>query len=349
MTVKRKWYTGHRLIYDGKRKVICAECPCDQGCRYTYYVDHSRSESGDGHSWETAFKSVNDVFNSLEIRNYRMAGCVIYVKIRGTVSYQLTGTYLSTSSSYAYVYLQPESESGSVACTLNARLFGIYGYAVRIVFENWNFSIVATTAEGSILYRISYLNFSNCHFSVTVYLDLTGYYYLFRQDQYVTISGCSFDITFAQSVESPSVFSGWFRFSSTDSYLTMDDTSIHIGGSSPSNGSYTFRISMFASNSACLISNVAITWNFSVLGVQGGCQLWGVEEGSSSIYDSVSFNYADMTVSLDSNYPNAWRALCCFKFAGSFGENVFYNCTQSCEIGGAASSTYCDTYCQDLA
>ena len=155
---------GRAVAKEG-RAVLCDECPCT-GCQYTYYVDHSRTESGDGKTWETAFRSVNDTLNSLEISTYRLSGCIIYVKIRGTVDYAINGENRDNRN-YADMWFQPENDETRVNCIVNSSILPILSDIdnAHLVFDRWDIS-------GSADYRQSYLSTIIYNCSYVTFLDI---------------------------------------------------------------------------------------------------------------------------------------------------------------------------------
>jgi len=332
MTVKRKWYKGKRLIYSGKRKVLCAECPC--GCRYTYYVDHSLATSGDGLTWETAFNTINRVFALAYIKDYRDAGCTIYVKIRGAVNYRIDGQYLAYSMEN-YVYLQPEDDDHRVTYNFfSSSEDSLYlvmreFYTVYVVFEKWDFNLKQkafqqnkhvkfidcnfTRTSGDNVYNITindcdYIYFSRCNFNIDIANPYT-YATILNSCEYVQMYSCSFE----------------FTISGETSYSTIYMYPL-----------WSCRYSMFEQINASLnVSNPNITNLLS--GFESCCR--------DSFFNTCTSARNFSSVIANIFYCRFSVVTCASDWPGG---NTFYLCAQDCYKTGSLSLS-CDTDCHELS
>lgn len=154
----RAWLNKGRMVLKDGRAALCDECPC--GCGpyagyydYAYYVDYSAAASGDGLAPATAFKTLNDVFNSADIYNYRKAGKIVCVFIAGAITWHPQGTYVSSEMTDADgdLILSPAA-SGQVQYT-GSRFLTMY----KIVFYCWHLRIVAS-AGSQWMFRSKFLH-----------------------------------------------------------------------------------------------------------------------------------------------------------------------------------------------
>ena len=124
-----------RAVLQGNKAILCNYCPC--GCPDVVYVDYNKSESGNGKTWETAFKSINAVLDSDEIYSYRKKGCEILVRIRGIVNETITGKWFRDE--FPMIYLYPETDDLRVTCNLSdVPLIKSSSYGCSLTFYNWD-------------------------------------------------------------------------------------------------------------------------------------------------------------------------------------------------------------------
>jgi len=331
--MSRMWLKNGRAVLADGRAVLCDECPCDQGCRYTYYVDHSLATSGDGHSWETAFKSVNDVFNSLEIYNYcRVEACTIYVKIKGEISYKITGNYYSGNASFGAVWLQPENDSSRV--TINGE---------SLISSDWLDNLTMNLISRPVVFdRVDFIN--NQGIASSCY--------------YVTLKECNI---YRIKNNAPSIQNRFDRgaiFVLGCEHCELIDCNIYVEISRTAWDGYdyyisalygfhyseinrcTISVSFTASNAASAryvyISAIEQMNNSIIENVSGvlSCSVSG--SGPRSVIVSLFSSFSDCVVSDSTsthslNIPNPLyiTTICRFRYSETW-VNTFYNCEQYC-------------------
>lgn len=331
--MSRMWLKNGRAVLENGRAVLCNECPC--GCRYTYYVDHSLEASGDGHSWETAFNSLNNVFNSTVIRDYRLAGCVIYVIIRGNVDYQITGTYRGNIY-YANIWLCPENNESVIACNPpeNIGLFNNSFY--HVIFYHWDFLLVC---KNSNTIRIMYSQFRGCHFASNIVFYENG------ETDILVISGFG------------------HRFSDCD-------VAINVSGTKSGATSWVFceGVDVVASNmiitsldtrsSATLARGVVFNYTsnsiYENITIEMGSNNTNTERlffvGFSLVYGDPCV-FSSCLVNFDIIIDGSFYTQCC-AFGGSTSalfDATFYDCTQNCIARGYDPQDYCENSCIALS
>lgn len=119
---------------------------------YRVYVDHTKTESGDGLSWETAYANLNDLLND-PVLHYTCVSQrqVIHAFVRGEVNYPIYSTSLGSRRSvldyYGYLVIHD--------CT--------FYYDLRVDSS----SLCATYGEAILsCISVSGLVFHSCHFTV---------------------------------------------------------------------------------------------------------------------------------------------------------------------------------------
>lgn len=119
---------------------------------YRVYVDHTKTESGDGLSWETAYANLNDLLND-PVLHYTCVSQrqVIHAFVRGEVNYPIYSTSLGSRQSvldyYGYLVIHD--------CT--------FYYDLRVDSS----SLCATYGEAILsCISVSGLVFHSCHFTV---------------------------------------------------------------------------------------------------------------------------------------------------------------------------------------
>lgn len=351
--MSRMWLKNGRAVLTDGRAVLCAECPCDQGCRYTYYVDHSLVTSGDGLTWETAFNSVNDVFNSVEIYNYRTALCEIYVKIRGIVSYALSGSYLFHTSELGTVYLLPPDDNSRVICNISVPLIDISSpWSVYIQFKKWDIS-----AETRMLYYISNILFADCTFSIIA--DITIYSYIIYGGS-VSFDNCSIVVTVFRAENAPGTSLTWNRFvfynKAGNCHIrnTTMNVVCNIYGMDGTSDPYEwdpryFYFSWIESPYNCVFENILMQSSGSVISARRMSFEFFTITRSPNIFNSCS---GEFSLSFS---PGVWQQMgecgvcgCLFHgYQNTISAQTFFNCEQKSYIesynGFECDSSQCDS------
>ena len=310
-----RMYSRHgRTVLANGRTILCYICPC--GCPAVFYVDHSRSESGDGKSWETAFNSINDVFTG-KTQRYRNRGCNIYVRIRGTVNYSIAGTGYNSKykDPIAYVYLMPETDESFVECELsNIPLVDNFSYHDAIVFYRWKIS-AKTTSEGGLFGDGSNSPRHTTILDSTINIDqslsdLRGGTYISGIDigNYATIKNSTinvvFDIRGKQNNEAVTSCHGIYNFISG----TFENVNVNLSG----NISGLYRVKIYAYRDGLDSSsyyNCSSSFSVNVLNASGG---YGI----------------------------------CRFYNGRSSDNKFKNCTHYCDTAGDFSDGNSDSFCE---
>jgi len=336
------WLQNGRAILNDGRAVLCSECPC--GCRYTYYVDHSLETSGDGHSWETAFNSVNDAFNSLEISNYRISGCKIFVKIRGTITYYLSGAY--SSASPGKIVLRPEYDDGRVTADFGYQ----YNNTMHIsnaVFDKWDISVTSTIAgnPGGVFDLSGDCSFQNCTMDCNFEWGSSYFEYavIYSAGSILTINNCEFNLSISRSGSSLwSSNISLIQKSSTGTSLIVKDTTINLkttGLANNANVSLSGIVSTAVSG-ACVLENVTVNFDISTSYNSSKYIRFLAYAFNLTTYGAVSSCGGLFDISVGTSKYIACR----FYTAGT--STVFYNCTQYCVVYGAGMT--CDD-CAELS
>jgi len=344
--MSRMWLNDGLAVLTDGRAVLCDECPC--GCRYTYYVDHSLVTSGDGLTWETAFKSVNDVFNSLEIRNYRVSGCLIYVKIKGSVTYSITGSYLwyykyaiPYSPINSFVYLQPEDSEHRVSATV-APL--ISATSNLIIFDRWDIVTSNPPQFGIVPYK-GVFKFLSC--TITASYDVAIRYYSFYL----------------------------LAYSGEETDVEIIDCEITMNISNPSNSAYWIGVTAIAPGGITKITGVTI--NINVDSPIENTNVDSIQGVSHSHTDLITIENSSVNFSIETNYtadravpitayllaytigsvkscsssrhidmPNVGTSFCRFSYTENDPDDmVFFDCEQDSFVTSGYSAFY---PCPDL-
>lgn len=336
--MSRAWLKNGRMVLKDGRAALCDECPCDTGCRYTYYVDHARDTSGDGLSWETAFKSVNDAFNSKKIRDFRLIGCAIYVKIRGDVNYFITGSYISIVLD-GLIVLQPENNNSVV----NGRLTGphlIEQWAYNVAFERWVVSMDIPHAPGTFVFAMwGSAVFKNCRFTLNIILGADGQYFgaLYTTNGVLTVQNCDIVVVFSGDAPKEYFQTTTFRAISTGSLHGLKVTKTTINISIPDGvifRSFEFIGIQAKKNYVLENNNVTISWNqdkyldgysnFYCYAITGGYGLVASCDGRFNL------NVLDVQ-----NYKT------CRFYMRTAEIPTFYNCAQYCYATGYENCDSC--------
>ena len=156
-----------RAVLQGNKAILCNYCPC--GCPDVVYVDYNKSESGNGKTWETAFKSINAVLDSDEIYSYRKKGCEILVRIRGIVNETITGKWFRDE--FPMIYLYPETDDLRVTCNLSdVPLIKSSSYGCSLTFYNWD--ITSNNKAQVVLCDIFTPQYAYNYINTNIYLSL---------------------------------------------------------------------------------------------------------------------------------------------------------------------------------
>lgn len=341
--MSRMWLKNGRAVLTDGRAVLCEECPC--GCSYTYYVDHSLATSGDGHSWETAFNSVNDVFNSLEIYNYRLSGCTIYIKIKGAITYRLAGTYLfhgamSESNMFGYVHLMAQDDSSTVTCNLVTPFIVTDSFLATARVHVHNFNI--TTSEPSIALSTDSIIFSDCVIVVNVPLET---FFENISSSFGNASGfclyrCIITINLGvRNIGQKGTLSYTPIFNIIDSVVS--NTSIIITGELTESGSIYTRITITAINPtqrSSILENVVVSSNISFSGF-GWVSVYAFNGSGTNLFSGCTF-------SPQIAETHQFGKIICAFGAGVVRKGSFYNCSQYCDADGSFT---CSQSCPDLS
>ena len=310
-----RMYSRHgKTVLANGRTILSYICPC--GCPAVFYVDHSRSESGDGKTWDTAFNSINDVFTG-KTQRYRNRGCNIYVRIRGTVNYSIAGTGYDSEykDPVAYIYLMPETDEKFVECELsNIPLFADYYWQNAIVLYRWNIASKTTSEWGLFGHEANppeYTTILDSTISVEQSLqDFNGInsVYAVRIGNHATIKNSTinvvFDIRGKQNNEAVTSCHGIYNFMSG----TFENVNVNLSG----NISGLYRVKIYA-----------------------------YRDG----YESSSYYNCSSSFSVNVLNASGGYGICRF-YNGRGSSNKFKNCTQSCEAHGDFSENNSDIFCE---
>lgn len=340
--MSRMWLKNGRAVLADGRAVLCEECPC--GCSYTYYVDHSLATSGDGHSWETAFNSVNDVFNSLEIYNYRLSGCTIYIKIKGAITYRIEGTYLlgwmSESRTFGYAHLMAQDDSSTVTCNLVTPFIVSDSFTpVRVHVHNFNI----TTSEPSVALSTNSIIFSDCVITVnvppeTMFGDISE---SFGNGSGFCLYRCI--ITINLGVRNIGQ-GGTLSYNPIFNVISgvVSNTSVIITGELTSSASSIYTsITITAINvthGSSILENVAVSSNISFSGF-GWVSVYAFNGSGTNLFSGCTF-------SPQIAETHRFGKIICAFGAGVVTNGSFYNCSQYCDADGSFT---CSQSCPDLS
>ena len=333
--MSRMWLKNGRAVLDNGRAVLCEECPC--GCRYTYYVDHSLATSGDGHSWETAFNSVNDVFNSAEIYNYRNLGCKITVYIKGAINYTLSGSYFAYyNATYPDNYMVFDYNVGNGDLVYVSMTTGIYVGSICVEFRHFSFHYTQT---GNVYtYTLTRARFINCTFVHTHGAGSTGSQTLLFQGRVLFFNNVNISVNRTILITGSSHGFYLFRETSNSQFYNVVVNCTCSG--SENNPIFSFEIMVFAGCTNIIVENVSGT--LSVNAYTGIIRGWGLHSVSNS-----SINNFNITENFVSSREDCSIYFCRFYQSNN---NIFYNCTQSCAARGIyVDSNWCANNCQSLS
>ena len=357
---------GKAVLQNG-RAVLCDECPCGE-CQYTYYVDHSLPESGDGKTWETAFNSINDVFNSGEIDNQRKRLCTIYVKIKGEVNYAISGLFLGINlQEYGEVWLQPSEESGKIKCTLDynsipllreqRQLGQLYrGSNMFLVFDRWdisaktdykNYSDSVNGGANNGLFvecnRVRIID-SNIYF----FNDLLSNQYLKRtylvngsSDFSIYNSDVTIDLVRYDGIKDDdsgaAVFAAFSMVQNAKNVnvkINFDLNGYPSGSTAGNPGEFELAGFYYGWGYGSKLEKINVDFSGRILATQArlkAYEFWYPTAGKTTISDCTSSFSLDFNVmETDTfNYPEAWFC----RFHSRYLENIiFSNCEQHCEL-----------------
>lgn len=284
--MSRIWLNNGRAVLADGMVVLCDECPC--GCRKFYYVDHSLSTSGDGHSWDTAFNNVNDAIDSQEVINYLVADCAITVYVRGDITYHL----IFTRGVSIYQWMRFVPETGRLNFT-ESMYWPPYPYpspgSLYVEFINFDFAIADEYFQ-----NVDHVRYINCTFTLNYTVPATYSYNTakFRTGaSYVYMTGCTFNLNYNYN----GTYSG-IGYQPTPGYL-------------------------YSGCSRCEFKNIVININFNVHFTDGGRQGYAFnvfDTMTQSLFENVTINI-NMTGSLN------WIEARPFRY--KFNDCIFDTCS----------------------
>lgn len=300
-------YKG-RAALRGNRAILCNYCPC--GCPDVVYVDYNKSESGNGKTWETAFKSINSVLDSDEIYSYRKKGCEILVRIRGIVNETITGKWFRDE--FPMIYLYPETDDLRVTCNLSdVPLIKDYSRGCSLTFYNWdiysnNTSPITLTDIFTREYAYNYIN--------------TNIYYNLNTSSFLALSVLY--LSSKSRVENVS--------------LNINIESNYTGSDEKTHGIQGVR----AEYGECVISNCKVNFTGSIKNA------YRVILRSFFLIDAGSVISCGSDFNVNISDCSGGYGLC--RFYHTRGDKTeFYNCTQYCKTFGNFFEDNNDSFCDD--
>ena len=342
--MSRIWLNNGRAVLADGRAVLCDECPC--GCRYTYYVDHSLEESGDGLTWDTAFNNINDALNNEEIFNYLIADCAITVYVRGNVTYALAFT--RSASVYQWVTFVPESGRLSFATSLYRPPYQYpFPGALYIEFRNFDFTIAEERFQ-----NVGYVRYTNCTFSLNYVVPAD---YSYSRDKFTTGASSVYmtDCTFNLNYNYNGPYSGigyqpqpgylYYGCSRCEFKNVVINVNFDVHFTDGRRMSSSFHI--FDTMAQTLFENVVI--NIDMTGSLNSIEANPFRNKfNNCVFDTCSAVYA---LSEDgSGSPHFYAYACTFNITWDSGlAPTFYDSTRYCSYYNPSSpdATYCDANC----
>ena len=344
--MSRMWLKNGRAVLADGRAALCDECPCDQGCSYTFYVDHSLAASGNGLTWATAFKNLNDAFANGTAINAALSAndCMIYVIIRGLVDYAIPRLGYPLFNRRVMIYL--EGEDGAF---VNYNYTGASNLIVPtcyyIIFKRWLFNLNIPDPALVDIWNSELLP-SACYLDCVVNIDYVSPHVYDSPNVYIVenisagnmvtqgfISGCTFNVTLTnfrnvQCIRSLVVTNTTLNVKcSTDEWRTSSCSYYGFIG----DGTYNGAVANIESNN---------TWTERV--DLAGFYPYG---SSNSYYVNCGGNLTGTYDHGDYDHYLYYRCL----FSGDRSKSGFFNCTQFCKvISDYASSNWCADYCGEL-